>query len=188
MLSAAKTRAWDEEKTILASRRCPVCGTKYPPEFVVCPKDTTPLQTASHDDPLIGEVLAGSFCIIDPLGTGGMGRVYVAEHVRLPRRFAVKVMHDELSRHPEAMERFEREAQAAASIASEHVVEMVDVVQTRDGLPCLVSEYLDGEDLSALCDHLGKVPLAMAVTICRQICRGLAAAHSAGVIHRDLIP
>src|SRR5260370_1593634 len=117
-----------------------------------------------------------------------MGRVYEAEAVRLPKRFAVKVMQETLSRNRGAVERFEREAQAAASIASEHVVEMVDIVRTREGWPCLVSELLEGEDLSTLCERTGKVPLPTAIVICRQICRGLAAAHTAGVVHRDLKP
>ena len=171
------------------TRRCPVCGAKYPPDFLVCPKDATSLEGAeTGEDPLTGEVLAGTFRVTQLLGSGGMGRVYEAEHVRLPRRFAVKVMHETLSRNAEAMARFEREAQAAARIASEHVVEVVDVVRTRDGLPCLVAELLEGEDLSSLCDRMKKLPVGISITICRQICRGLAAAHAVGVVHRDLKP
>jgi serine/threonine protein kinase len=191
MPSVAIKRVLDDTKTVAASpsRRCPVCGASYPSEFVACPKDATILETgSSDDDPLIGEVLAGSFRVTKVLSSGGMGRVYEAEHVRLPRRFAVKVMHDTLSKHREAAERFEREAQASASIVSEHVVEMVDIVRTRDGLPCLVSELLEGEDLSTLCERAGKVPLATAIIISRQVCRGLAAAHDAGIVHRDLKP
>src|SRR3954452_17377117 len=98
------------------TRRCPTCGQQYPLDFVVCPKDATPLERPDGGgvDPLVGEVLAGSFCITRLLGEGGMGRVYEAEHVRLPRRFAVKVMLDGLAENPEAMARFDREAQAIA--------------------------------------------------------------------------
>jgi serine/threonine protein kinase len=171
------------------SRRCPVCGAKYPSDFLVCPKDATSLEPDNtEEDPLIGDVLAGTFRITQLLGSGGMGRVYEADHVRLPRKLAVKVMHETLSRHPEAVARFEREAQAAARIASEHVVEVVDVVRTRDGLPSLVAELLEGEDLSSLCERMGKLPVNTAITICRQMCRGLAAAHEVGVVHRDLKP
>src|SRR5205814_5386476 len=108
----------------------------------VCPKDGTSLAAAEvHEkDALLGEVLAGSFRVTRVLGSGGMGRVYEAEHVRLPRRLAVKVMHESLSTVPEAIARFEREAQASARIVSDHVVEVVDVVRTRTGLPCLVAE------------------------------------------------
>ena len=157
------------------SSRCepdgaPCAAPKYPADFLVCPKDATSLDPAegANDDPLVGEVLAGTFRILELLGEGGMGRVYEAEHVRLPRRFAVKVMHESLVVLTEAMARFEREAQAAARIASEHVVEVVDVIRTRDGLPCLVAELLEGEDLSSLCERIGKLPASTAITIGRQ--------------------
>src|SRR5882672_9455021 len=168
-------------------RRCPVCGASYPADFVVCPKDASTLEREGGD-PLVGEVLAGTFCVTRLLAAGGMGRVYEAEHVRLPRRFAVKVMHEALAQHAEAMGRFEREAQAIARIVNEHVVDVVDLVRTRDGYPCLVAELLEGEELGNLLERTGKVPLATAITIARQLCRGLVAAHAVGVIHRDLKP
>src|SRR5450432_2403469 len=104
------------------SRRCPSCGEQYPLDFVVCPKDASALERPElGDDPLFGEVLAGAFCITGVLGEGGMVRVYSAEHVRLPKRFAIKVMQEELVKHPDALARFEREAQAMARVSSEHV-------------------------------------------------------------------
>ncbi|SRR5260370_41672041 len=108
MSSVAITHVWDDTDALAVSpsRRCPICGAKYPEEFVVCPKDATVLQAeSSNDDPLIGEVLAGSFRVIELLSSGGMGRVYEAQHVRLPKRFAVKVMHDSLSQNEEAVRR-----------------------------------------------------------------------------------
>lgn len=171
------------------SRRCSTCGAHYPPDFLVCPKDATSLEQPAvpDEDPLTGEVLAGSFRITGLLGSGGMGRVYEAEHVRVPRRFAVKVMHEQLSANPQAEARFEREAQAVARIESDHVITIVDVVRAK-GRACLVTELLQGEELGALLDRVGRLPLAQAITICRQICRGLAAAHAAQVVHRDLKP
>jgi serine/threonine-protein kinase len=171
-------------------RRCSTCGVQYPLDFLVCPKDATALDRVEggDDDPMLGEVLAGTFCVTKLLGEGGMGRVYEAEHVRLPRRFAVKVMHESLSSNPEAVARFEREAQAVAKVGSDHVLEIVDVIRVRDGRPCLVSELLEGEELGNLLDRAGKLPLSTSITICRQVCRGLAAAHAVGVVHRDLKP
>src|SRR5262245_32309522 len=171
-------------------RRCSTCGVQYPPDFLVCPKDATSLERVEQgdEDPLLGEVLAGSFCVTRLLGEGGMGRVYEAEHVRLPRRFAVKVMHESLSSNPEAVARFEREAQAVAKVGSDHVLEICDVIRVRDGRPCLVSELLEGEELGNLLDRAGKLPLSTSITICRQVCRGLASAHAVGVVHRDLKP
>jgi serine/threonine-protein kinase len=171
-----------------AARRCPKCKTDYPADFLVCPKDATPLRVANgDDDPLIGEVLAGSFMITSVLGEGGMGRVYEAEHVRLPRRFAIKVMLDQLTSRPDAVARFEREAQAVARIGNAHVVDVVDVLRVQ-GRPCMVTELLEGEELADVLDRVGKLPLAQALAICRQVCRGLAAAHAVGVVHRDLKP
>ena len=171
-------------------RQCPTCNRSYPADFLVCPKDATALsrEGSAEYDPLIGDVLAGTFRVTKVLGAGGMGRVYEAEHVRLPRRLAVKVMHESLMQVPEAMGRFEREAQAVARIESEHVLEVVDVIRTREGQPCLVAELLEGEDLASVLERMGKVPISSAITVCRQVCRGLAAAHAAGVIHRDLKP
>jgi tRNA A-37 threonylcarbamoyl transferase component Bud32 len=171
-------------------RKCPACKAVYPLDFLVCPIDTTALEICgvSGDDPLIGEVLAGSFCVVRVLGAGGMGRVYEAQHVRLPRRFAVKVMHDTLARQTDAMARFEREAQAAGRIVNEHVLEVVDVVRTKDRRPAIVTELLEGEELGELLQRSPKVALPLAITITRQVCRGLAAAHAEGVVHRDLKP
>jgi tRNA A-37 threonylcarbamoyl transferase component Bud32 len=185
-ISAKRRRPPPTERT----RRCPSCGESYPLDFLVCPKDasTLELQNAGDADPMIGEVLAGAFCLTRLLGSGGMGRVYEAEHVRLPKRYAVKVLHERLAHHKEAMGRFEREAQAVASIADEHVLDVVDVVRAKDQRPCIVSELLTGEDLGDMLDRVGKVPLPTAITIARQVCRGLAAAHAAGVVHRDLKP
>jgi eukaryotic-like serine/threonine-protein kinase len=171
------------------SRRCPTCGAHYPRDFLVCPKDATSLEQPANpdEDPLIGEVLAGSFMITGLLGAGGMGRVYEAEHVRLPRRFAVKVMHDQLANNAQAMARFEREAQAVARIVNDHVIDIVDVVRVQ-GRACIVTELLQGEELGLMLDREGVLPLPTAIAICRQVCRGLAAAHAAGVVHRDLKP
>jgi serine/threonine-protein kinase len=169
--------------------RCPTCGAHYPPDFLVCPKDATTLErpAGADADPLVGEVLAGSYKIIELLGSGGMGRVYVAQHLRIPRRFAVKVMHDQLAQHTEAVARFEREAQAVARIVNEHVIDIVDVVRVQ-GRAALVTELLEGEELGLLLERVHKLPLTQAVAICRQVCRGLAAAHAVKVVHRDLKP
>jgi len=169
---------------------CPTCHNVYPADFTVCPRDATPRadQLAPAADPLIGEVLGRTYRVLRVLGEGGMARLYEAEHLRIDARYAVKVIHEDLSRDPDLLARFEREARAAGRIHSEHVVQVVDVLRTQDNRPCLVTELLEGEDLQALLDRVGKLPVAQAVPIARQICRAVAAGHAVGVVHRDLKP
>jgi tRNA A-37 threonylcarbamoyl transferase component Bud32 len=169
---------------------CSTCHHVYPADFAVCPRDATP-RSDGHTpipDPLVGEVLGRTYRIVRVLGEGGMARLYEAEHMRIDARFAVKVIHDDLSRDPDLLARFEREARAAGRIHCEHVVQMVDVLRTQDNRPCLVTELLEGEDLQALLDRIGKLGVEDAIPIARQICRAVAAAHAVGVVHRDLKP
>ena len=174
----------------VTSWTCPTCHNTYPSDFAICPRDATPRaeQIAAGADPLIGEVLGRTYRVVRVLGEGGMARLYEAEHLRIDARYAVKVIHDDLSRDASLLARFEREARAAARIHSDHVVRMVDVLRTADNRPCLVTELLDGEDLQAMLDRVKKLSVAEAIPIARQICRAVAAAHAVGVIHRDLKP
>jgi serine/threonine protein kinase len=170
-------------------RRCTTCGHEFPSEFVVCPRDATPLGLAKvHEDPLIGAVLAGTYRLVRVLGKGGMGRLYEAEHARLGRRFAVKVLHESHADKADAARRFEREAQALARIRSDHVLDVVDVLRTPDSRTAIVTTLLEGEDLQARLERCGRLPAREAIEIARQICRGLSAAHAVNVIHRDLKP
>jgi serine/threonine protein kinase len=170
-------------------RRCPQCDARYPREFRVCPQDATPLEDALDQDPLIGAVLAGSYHIVRLIGEGGMGRVYEAQHTRLSnRQLAIKLLHDDMARQPDILTRFEREAEAASTIAHPNVVEVLDVNRLEDGRPYIVCEYLEGEELGALLDRVGTVPVETAVRIVRQICRALMAAHERGIVHRDVKP
>jgi serine/threonine protein kinase len=173
-----------------SSWSCPTCHNVYPTDFTVCPRDATPRsdQHAPAADPLIGEVLGRTYRIVRVLGEGGMARLYEAEHLRIDARFAIKVIHEDLSRDADLLARFEREARAAGRIHSDHVVRMIDVLRTQDNRPCLVTELLEGEDLQALLDRVGKLGVTEAIPIARQICQAMAAAHAVGVVHRDLKP
>jgi|LNFM01.1.fsa_nt_gb serine/threonine protein kinase len=178
------------EQTASAGKRCPVCSGEFPGDYAVCPKDATPLVRAGpSEDPLLGQVLGEVYELTRLLGEGGMGRVYEARHGRLGKRFAVKLLHTHLSADPTAVARFRREATAAAAIHSPHCAQVVDVHATRDGRPYIVSELLEGEELSKLLSRQGgRLDVAASVTVARQVSRGLAAAHAAGVVHRDLKP
>ena len=168
---------------------CPTCNNRYPKEFRVCPQDATQLDDVLETDPLIGAVLTGSYQVIRIVGEGGMGRVYEARHVRLSgKRFAIKLLLDEFAHQPELLARFEREAQSAATIDHPNVVEVVDVCRLDDGRPFIVTEFLEGEELGALLDRVGRLPNDTAIRIVRQICRALMAAHAKGIVHRDMKP
>ncbi len=169
---------------------CPKCLARYPEDFVVCPKDATPLELSeSEADPLLGAVLGGTYQIAKLLGEGGMGRVYEARHLRLAaRRFAVKILHAELVRSSDSLVRFQREAEASAAIDHSHVVQVYDVARTDDGRPYIVSEFLEGEDFHDHLERVGRLDVATTIALTRQIASALAAAHDVGVVHRDLKP
>ncbi len=169
---------------------CPVCSLRYPVEFNVCPKDAAELVDAEEDDDeLIGRVLADTYSIVRVVGEGGMGRVYEARHTRIGgKRFAVKLLHPEYARLPEVLSRFQREAEAAASIESPHVGDVYDIGKTEDGRPFMVGEFLEGRELAEFVRERGRLEVQPAVRIVRQICKALAAAHAKGIVHRDMKP
>lgn len=143
----------------------------------------------SIDDPLVGTELSGTYRVHRIVGEGGMGRVYEAQHTRISgKRFAIKALHPEFARREDVVVRFHREVEAAAAIDSPHVVSVYDVGDTPDGRPFFVSELLEGQELGDHLDQRTRVPVAWAVHVIRQICRGLQAAHDSGVVHRDMKP
>jgi tRNA A-37 threonylcarbamoyl transferase component Bud32 len=173
-----------------APKLCPHCQGRYPADFRVCPRDATPLEDApAEDDPLVGATLGDSYAVVRVIGEGGMGRVYEARHRRLAtKRYAIKVLHHEMARQPDFVARFQREAEAASALSHPNVVTVHDVNCTADGRPYIVCELLQGLELGELLDRVGKLSVATAVFIVRQVCEALAAAHERGIVHRDLKP
>jgi serine/threonine protein kinase len=142
-----------------------------------------------HADPLIGKVIQGRYRLISRLGEGGMAVVYVAEHVSVGRRFALKLLDPAQARDAEAIERFRREARAAAAIGDEHIVEIVDMGVLDIYSPYMVMELLEGRDLDKeLKAHQGPFPISRAVEIATQCCHALGEAHKRGIVHRDIKP
>jgi eukaryotic-like serine/threonine-protein kinase len=135
-----------------------------------------------------GMELGGTYRLTRLLGEGGMGEVWEAQHVRLPKRFAVKFLHAEALRDKDVFTRFRREAEIASGIGNAHIVDVVDFNHDAEGVPYMVLEYLDGEDLSARLQHRGKLSVEEAVAIAEQVASALDAAHAKGVVHRDLKP
>ncbi len=133
-------------------------------------------------------LLAERYKVIARAGDGGMGVVYRGEHIALHRRVAIKVLHPELNAMPEVVERFEREARAAAVLEHPNVVAVTDFGRTPDGMLFLVMEYIDGESLREALDARGPLALSEALDLARQVGAALARAHAAGIVHRDLKP
>ena len=132
--------------------------------------------------------ILGSYRLLKQIGAGGMGRVFVAEHARLGRKVALKVLRSEYSGNIEAVKRFFAEARAVNCINHENIIEVSDFVENPGGASFFIMELLRGTELRSLQDREGPLPLARAINIALQVCRGVGAAHDAGVIHRDLKP
>jgi serine/threonine protein kinase len=130
----------------------------------------------------------GSYRILQKIGTGGMGAVYLAEHPLIGKKVALKVIHRELAGNKEVVQRFFQEAKAVTKIGNEHIVEIHDFGQTPEGDHFYIMEYLEGQTLAAVLANERVLDVMRALHIGAQIAAALAAAHAAGVIHRDLKP
>ena len=136
-----------------------------------------------------GSVFAGQFRVIQPIASGGMGTVYLVEQQGTGQQRALKIMNGDLVDDPRSRERFTREAQLAAMIESEHVAQVLAAgIDPEHDTPWMLLELLRGEDLSRLLERRGRLPLAEARELLKQLGHALAAAHRKGIVHRDLKP
>ncbi|HUE69919.1 MAG TPA: serine/threonine-protein kinase [Pirellulaceae bacterium] len=129
----------------------------------------------------------GKYKILRQLGAGSMGAVYLAEHMLMRHRVAIKVMAQRLQKSQRHVERFQREAQATASVNHPRIVRAFDV-EMSGNTPYLVMEYVEGDDLQKIVQDGGVLPVHEAAEIIRQSAEGLEAAHRAGLVHRDIKP
>jgi serine/threonine-protein kinase len=136
---------------------------------------------------LVGQVISERYRVDAVLGTGGMGAVYRAEHLLMHKRVALKVLHPEMTRVPEVVARFEREAMAAAHIEHPNVASATDFGKLADGSFFLVLEFVEGMSLRDLLEH-GPLEPGRAFHITRQVLMALVRAHGLGIVHRDLKP
>ncbi len=141
---------------------------------------------AEESDPLIGELLDGRYKIIDMIGEGGMGQVYRAEHIKIGKFFAIKVLRSEIVTNEEAVARFEREARSASSIGHKNIIEITDSNRLADGRVYLAMELLEGEPFNDMIEKEISVERLLQILI--QTSDGLAAAHAKGIVHRDMKP
>jgi serine/threonine protein kinase len=138
-------------------------------------------------DPLAGKNQLGVYSLLEPLGSGGMGVVYKAVHTRLRKTVALKVLSSRALARPDALNRFRREMQAVGVLDHPHIVRALDAGEA-DGVRYLAMELLAGEDLHSRVKRQGPLTVDEARSIVVQTARGLAVAHSRGVIHRDVKP
>jgi serine/threonine protein kinase len=134
-----------------------------------------------------GQILAGRFRLIDKLGEGGFGTIWRAEHMVLCAPVAVKVIDRDVSNDEEALSRFMREAQAAATLRSPHVVQILDY-GVDEGVPFIAMELLEGETLAHRLGRVHRLSAVDTAQVVSQVARAIARAHDASIIHRDLKP
>ena len=191
---------------------CVHCGESNPAGTTRCVKCDTPLENKSEEMGAItagwsssvtlggadnavtsssqiheGMILAGRYEIVQTLGRGGMGAVYKAKDHAVDRYVALKVIRPEVANHPEILQRFKQELILARQITHKNVIRIFDIGEAA-GIKFISMDYVEGKDLKSLIREKGKFSPEEAKEIVVQVCRALNAAHSEGVIHRDLKP
>ncbi len=182
---------------------CPLCNRVFGPRVEVCEHDGQRLVRVRRDDttdgapvidwegPLAGD-LVGSYRLESMIAEGGMGRIFRATHLTLGRRVAIKFLLPEHAARPDLVQRFFNEARSVNAIQHPHILEIYDFLQERspDGrnLVYMVMEHLEGEDVRVRLAREGRLPAGAVVHIGAQVAEALAAAHSGGILHRDLKP
>jgi serine/threonine-protein kinase len=156
----------------------PPAPARQPSRPAVPPRSDAP-------DKHLGEVL-GSYRLIELLGTGGMGYVYRAEHVKLGREVALKLLRGDYASRRDAVSRFFQEARTVNRVRHRNIVDVTDFIELDDGTTYIIMELLTGTSLGAWAKAGVELPRALGVLV--QICDGLDAAHQVGVVHRDLKP
>jgi serine/threonine-protein kinase len=163
------------------AKYCASCRGIFPVEATVCERDGSPLEQ-------VEQVLAGRYVLKSVIGSGNMGTVYRATQLPMGRDVAVKLMHSDLVRNPDLVERFERDAQAAATVDHPNAITVFDSGRTSDGQVYISMELLEGESLSAMIDREIQIPPERALELWIPVVKAMVVAHRKGVIHRDLKP
>jgi len=181
--------------------KCPKCHSENPEDSSFCAKCGTQIQQLSADLPggptetlqtpvkelTTGSTFAGRYQVIEELGHGGMGRVYKAFDTKIKEKVALKLIKPEVASDKETIERFSNEIRLARRIGHRNVCKMFDIGEA-EGAHFITMEYVHGEDLKSMIQMSGSLSLGMQLSVGKQVCDGLAEAHSLGVIHRDLKP
>jgi eukaryotic-like serine/threonine-protein kinase len=170
-------------------KECPACNREFKDEVLFCPFDGQALVEEAYGDKLIGKLFDDKYLIEELLGEGGMGKVYKATHIHMGRKVAIKMLHGHLSSDRMMLERFRREARAAAQIRHSNAIAVIDFgVAKETATAYLVMEFLEGEQLKDKLTKAGRLDYAEIFQILQQTCMAVQAAHAKGIIHRDLKP
>ncbi len=180
--------------------KCPKCQFENPADTRFCGQCATPLPqpeefsifaTETLQTPLkeltTGATFAGRYQIIEEIGHGGMGRVYKVFDTKIKDKIALKLIKPEIASHRETLERFGNELRLARKIAHRNICRMFDLGEA-GGAHFITMEYVHGEDLKSMIRMSGSLSIGMALSVGKQVCEGLAEAHSLGIVHRDLKP
>ncbi len=146
------------------------------------------VEAAAEEDNFIGQTLGGAYLVQSRLDAGSMGAVYRAEHVRLRRPVAVKVVAGHLVSDAQALGRFRQEAEIIAELSHPHIVEVLDFDMTPDHRPYLVMELLQGRPLHAVLEAESRLSINDSIQVVLQVASALTRAHGRGIVHRDLKP
>jgi serine/threonine protein kinase/lipopolysaccharide biosynthesis regulator YciM len=182
------------------SIRCPKCQFENPDGTFYCGKCATPLSssraipaspTETMQTPIkeltTGSTFAGRYQIIEELGKGGMGKVYKVFDTKIKEKIALKLIKPEIASDRETIDRFSNELRLARKIGHRNVCRMFDLGEAEGG-HFITMEYVHGEDLKSMIQMTGSLNVGAVLSIGKQVCDGLAEAHSLGVVHRDLKP
>ncbi len=135
-----------------------------------------------------GQLVAGRYQLLKPIGEGSMGRIFLAEQVSVGRRVAIKIINHELGAKYDTIARFQQEARLLASVKNEHIIDIYDIGETDSGDPYIAMEYVDGLSLAQILRATGALEPTRVIRLSLQVASALATVHEAGVVHRDLKP
>jgi serine/threonine-protein kinase len=170
-------------------RTCPKCQREFSATERICPDDGSLLKdNQSTEEQAIGRVLDGKYRIVGFLKRGGMGSVYRGTHVMLNKPVAIKLIRPELVTSNDMVERFFREARAAAKLSHPNIVTVHDLGQADDGTLYIIMEIVDGRSLKEVIQSDGPWEPARALRFMRAVSSALSLAHRNGIVHRDLKP
>jgi len=167
-------------------KHCPSCQAAYPSDYTHCPRDGSSLTTIGEWAE--GRLVRGKYRILAKVGQGGMASVYKAVHVRFKETRALKVISRELASDANFVRRFEQEALITRKLQHPNAVRVEDIDEAEDGRPFIVMEFVEGSSLKDVIEQEAPMAVERVVSIVKQAASALEAAHTLGLVHRDVKP